>query len=209
MPSLIAEPIVTMTENRLQFDGSPETATNFYDDELLTPKAILPAAETDSQIQIPNENSNQSGFEASYDLGQDHKSLRIRPLVKVTTNEAPVRRFKVLQQFEGTVTQITQDGFCADLYDLTDVERPVEVAEIMLDEFSAEDRTLIDAGSIFYWIVGIETSPAGQIRRVSEMRLRRNPSWSKRDINRVKAKGRELFDLFNSANCNNERLAQG
>ena len=102
----------------------------------------------------------------------------------------------MLQQWEGVVTRVEGDGFEAELHDLTDSSNPPEFAELPLAEISEADKPLLMPGCVFYWIIGYETRSGGQITRVSEIRVRRMPRWSKKSLETVKEKGRELFKRF-------------
>lgn len=119
----------------------------------------------------------------------------VGPVIRLRS-DVPPRRFEILQQWEGTVTSIEQDAFWADLRDLTVPSNPTEIVELPIDEVAISDRLLLQPGSVFYWSVGYETSSGGQIRRVSEIRLRRTPVWSRRALEAAKSLGQELFERF-------------
>ncbi|MBI2393098.1 MAG: hypothetical protein HYV09_26170 [Deltaproteobacteria bacterium] len=105
-------------------------------------------------------------------------------------------RFDLRQQWEGTVQAIEGEDVVAVLRDLTDPSRPEEEVTIGLDEVSPDDRPLVSPGAIFYWSIGYRTSPFGQVERVSAIRFRRLPAWSKRDIRRIEERTRELIDFL-------------
>jgi hypothetical protein len=104
----------------------------------------------------------------------------------------------VLQQFEGVVTEVGPDSVSAEIYDLTDTARPVEVIELPISEVPLGDRAYFKPGGAFYWSVGRETTAGGQIRRVSEIRLRRSHMWSQRAVNALQAKGEQLLNRFSN-----------
>ncbi len=104
---------------------------------------------------------------------------------------SPARRLRILQQWEGIVTEVEGEIFWADLHDLTDTSNPLEVAEIPLVEFSEADRVLIAPGRVFYWCIAYDDT-GGQRRRVSEFNVRRTPTWSKKAINSMKARATEM-----------------
>ncbi len=105
----------------------------------------------------------------------------------------PSRRIRPLQQWEGLVTDVGTDSFWAELTDLTDSTKANEVAEILLAEISPEDRPLLVPGCVFYWSIGYEISRGGQIENRSVIRVRRNPLWSKLQLERMKKAGKDLF----------------
>ncbi len=121
----------------------------------------------------------------------------INPLVRLTMARAPYRPFEVLQQWEGVVSKVTEDSVWADLVDLTDRSRSEEVVELPLAEVSEADRSILKPGSVFYWAIGREWSPGGQMRRVSEIRVRRTPQWTQRSVDVLKAKALTLMERFN------------
>jgi len=114
-------------------------------------------------------------------------------LIRRPLKAGPRRRFEVLQQFEGVVSEVAEDAFWADVYDLTEPSRPREVHELPLREIPQADRDLLVPGGVFYWCIGYERSPGGQIRRVSEMRLRRTPKWSAHTLERAKSRAADLL----------------
>lgn len=127
------------------------------------------------------------------------ESVRDVPLERLqpaSVSGVPTRRFEVLQQWEGTVTDADDDTFWADLRDLTTPSSPTEIVEVPVAEIAVSDRTLLQPGSVFYWSVGYETTPGGQIRRVSEIRLRRTPMWTQRGLDSVRLRGQQLFEQF-------------
>src|SRR5262249_11691389 len=125
------------------------------------------------------------------ELGQENGE-EIGPFIDLSRGHTLPRRFELLQAFEGIVQDIGKSTFWAELLDLTDTANPPESAELPLSEISVPDRPLLEPGSVFYWSIGYETSSTGQIRRVSELRLRRTPQWSQRVMNSIQEKAEEL-----------------
>lgn len=103
-------------------------------------------------------------------------------------------QFCVQQQFEGVVTEVLADSFVAKLHDLTDQSRPLEFAEIPLDEISSDDRPLMMVGAVFYWCIGHQITPGNQISRRSDIRLRRTRTWSKKMIQDAQKEAEILFE---------------
>ena len=124
------------------------------------------------------------------------KPRLVAPLIRLPAGTLPLERVRVLQQWEGVVTDVTNDSFFADLQDLSDSSHPLEVVEIPIDEVSEDDRPLLVEGAVFYWSIGHETSAGGTLRRMSEIRMRRMPRWTKRDIQNVAKRAEELFELY-------------
>ena len=117
-------------------------------------------------------------------------------LIRLTPRSEP-RRFDMLQQWEGVVAELHPDEVVIELIDLRDRSAPREVATVSLQEFSPADTPLLTEGSVLYWSIGFETSRGGQIRRVSEIRVRRTPRWSKWRVGQL---GREADDILRQLN---------
>ncbi|MFG0334252.1 MAG: hypothetical protein ACF8TS_12880 [Maioricimonas sp. JB049] len=101
----------------------------------------------------------------------------------------------MLQQWEGVVDELTCDSFFAQLHDLGSEPSGVEIVEIPLVEVPPDDRPLVVEGALFYLSIGYETSVGGQLRRVSEIRFRRTPRWTKRALEKAKLRAEKLFEL--------------
>jgi hypothetical protein len=91
---------------------------------------------------------------------------------------------------------VSDDQIVAVLYDLTDRSKPEEEAVIPLEEVPDSDRGFVEPGSIFYWSIGYRTGSTGQKERVSQIRFRRLPSWTRgerREADREASKFEELL----------------
>lgn len=108
----------------------------------------------------------------------------------------PVRAndsYKSLQKWEGYVVENKKDMFIARLIDLTS-EGEEEIAEIPIAEISESDLDLLSVGAVFYWNIAYKDSVSGQRERVSTIRFRRLPMWTKKELEDAKEKGRTLFN---------------
>jgi len=107
--------------------------------------------------------------------------LSASPVVILPGPFKPRHRFKVLQQFEGTVLEISGEECRAHIRDLT---RPGFVEEITfsVEEISESDRELAVPGAVFYWDIGYQDRIDGQRLRVSAIRFRRIPMWKEKDL---------------------------
>lgn len=154
-------------------------------------------------LEMPPSPRTLSGAETGVDQeitdstehGSTSKLRDVSPPVRVPRRHAAHRQFKVLQQWEGVVTRVDGDAFEAEIHDLTNPSKPPEFVELPFAEISDVDKPLVAPGCVFYWIIGYETK-SGQISNVSEIRVRRMPRWSQRDIESIKLKGQELFQRF-------------
>jgi hypothetical protein len=157
----------------------------------------------DSFIQSPRANlrvgnNTRGGVAETNDLTTRGKlDISVKsPLLKLPSGTLPTQRVTVLQQWEGVVTEVCTDTFFAELDDLTDTCRPVDIVELSLNEIAMEDRELVREGACFYWSIGYETSPGGTIRRISEIRMKRVPKWSRRSLEKLEREAESLFDPF-------------
>jgi hypothetical protein len=90
-------------------------------------------------------------------------------------------RYLVRHQWEGTVLERLADGFRARLCDLSGTT-PDEYADFPLVSVSDDDVPLILPGGIFHWFVGYRIEASGQHTTWSQIRFRRLPRWSKREL---------------------------
>lgn len=109
--------------------------------------------------------------------------------------EAPYT-FRLLQQWEGTVTVLAEGEFTAELRDLTDPANYREEATFDLDEVSPDDQELLALGAVFRWSIGYRTSAAGQRERVSQLRFVRIPGWRGSVIAEIKQRAAQLQERF-------------
>jgi hypothetical protein len=103
--------------------------------------------------------------------------------------------FRVMQRWEGTVTEITGDEFVARLRDLTDLGHPQEQAVFSLDEVDEDDLCLLQVGAGFYWSIGYHHQASGSRRLSNELRFRRLPQWTPADLEKLSCPS-ELDELF-------------
>jgi len=103
--------------------------------------------------------------------------------------------FDMRGQWEGVVTDIRSDDFSVVLRDLVNPASAEYEAVFSIDEVADDDRKLLKAGAIFYWTIGYQQR-RGQRLRVSEVRFRRLPAWSRSDMERIKKAAHALDDLF-------------
>jgi hypothetical protein len=107
-------------------------------------------------------------------------------------------RIKLLQQWECVISRVKDDCVECEMHDLTNESLPVEFAEVYLDEFNHFDRALLQEGAVFYWSVGHETSKTGQVRRYSELRVRRMPTLSNLRRREILKEAEHLSELLNT-----------
>ncbi|MNT28310.1 hypothetical protein D3C72_1639890 [compost metagenome] len=106
-----------------------------------------------------------------------------------------ISKFEVEQQFEGVVLSRDEisDTFTARLRDTRGLG-PDEEAEFSLSELP-DDAHLIMPGAMFTWIIGLQWR-GGQSKRVSEVRFRRLPPFTKDAISEAKQRAEQRAKLF-------------
>ncbi len=105
-------------------------------------------------------------------------------------------RVKIEQQWECIVLDVGDGVVSCEMLDLTDESNPSEFAEVYKTEFSEFDRQLLQEGSVFYWSVGQIRKPTGQIRRHSEIRVRRMPALTRTKEAEIARKVQRLGKLI-------------
>jgi hypothetical protein len=118
-----------------------------------------------------------------------------RPIIRPRHSAKP-RKFDLMQQWEGVVTEIEAETFWAELRDLTEPTSNREVVEIYLREVAEQDKVLLAPGAVFYWSVGYDTSRPGTQVRASEIKFRRTPRWSKRRLEKIRIEGKLMAEKF-------------
>lgn len=148
--------------------------------------------ETTTADKLSSSSSNGSATTRTRDIQEPSEPIRRDNFGVQFSNH----RIKLLQQWECVVSRVNEDSVECEMHDLTDESMPVEYAEVYLDEFSVFDRSLLCEGAVFYWSIGHETKMTGQIRRYSELRVRRMPSLSNFKKREIKDKAKYLSELF-------------
>jgi hypothetical protein len=150
--------------------------------------------------------SSASRADESTDVAEDEQ-LSSTQIDKSDKTVRPVRKNSVgitldgdrkvlLQQWECVVLQCKKDVVCCELHDLTNESNPLEYAEVLLDEFNDYDVPLLLEGAVFYWSIGHLRRVNGQVKRFSEIRLRRMPKISKAQQNVIARKVKQLSGIL-------------
>ncbi len=122
--------------------------------------------------------------------------LNLPPLKKPPHSRVSLH---ALQEWEGYIVSIEEDEFVARLIDITAGEKyETEEATIPLEEISEYDRTNLELGSIFRWVIGYECLSGGTRKRVSEIVFRDFPRLTKSELQASKEWAREILAEFTS-----------
>ena len=108
----------------------------------------------------------------------------------------PVSTLRTKQLWEGTVIACENGRFTARIADRTNPTNPDELATFLLEEVSPDDQGLISPGASFYWIVGTEQTPAGQVKNIAVLNFRRLPRWNKSSFRKAKERARHVLSVF-------------
>lgn len=104
--------------------------------------------------------------------------------------------FRLLQMWEGYVTDIDQTTFSAIISDKTNSELPDELVTLDIEEISPCDLALLQPGAVFYWSIRYADLPGRGRSKESKIRFRRLPTWTKKEIDRAIKTGTELATFF-------------
>jgi hypothetical protein len=123
---------------------------------------------------------------------------RLRPLRKDSIGiKLGGDRKVLLQQWECVVLERDNEVVRCELHDLTDESRPIEYAEIYIEQFNSYDVPLIVEGAVFYWSLGYIRKPKGQVKNISEFIIRRMPKLNRGQASRIAEKVAKLSGLLN------------
>jgi hypothetical protein len=109
--------------------------------------------------------------------------------------------FRPIQQWRGTVIEIRDSEFDAELRDQTDLSRGREISTFKFDEVSEGDERLVKVGAVFYWSIGYELTESRQRKLVATVVFRRLPGWSKSEVAAVHEKAAEIEQLLGIENA--------
>lgn len=109
------------------------------------------------------------------------ETLHRAPVAVPTARPEPRYFLEILQQWECVVRSVREAEFVATLHDITDPTKVDEDASFSVRDVAASDRALLQPGAVFYWTVGYEENASGQVQRISRIRFRRLPAWTRRE----------------------------
>lgn len=148
------------------------------------------------------ENHSTNPTDLSYHIVKD-KIIRLFEGNKLEKEIRPTKRqFYPIIEWEGYVDEITETEFFVKMVNLrSNSTIPEDMASFsIIKDVGDEDRKLLKEGAIVRYVLGWETLPGGQSRRVSELYFRRLPAHTKKDYERAKIKAKKLLDSINWSN---------
>lgn len=125
------------------------------------------------------------------------RSVSLKPMEPtVVKGNGPT--LQIRQLWEGTVTDVSAEGFVATLRDRTRPTNPDEQAAFEFEsiEVQEDDKPLVKPGSVFYLMMGKETAHSGQVRTVSSVEFRRLPAWTRSSLDGATARAASLKEWF-------------
>jgi hypothetical protein len=107
------------------------------------------------------------------------------------SNQRSREKLIALQSWEGTVLHVEDDSFVARLIDANGDHLDEEVS-LAKEELCDFDLELLESGAIFYWTIGYRYQLGGARERVSRIRFRRLPAWTKRQLDEARERAEAL-----------------
>jgi hypothetical protein len=137
-----------------------------------------------NDLETADSSSREAGTDAD---GLGSASETYEPVLQFPelpqTKETARRALLPIQEWEGYVTEVTEDGFTAQLVDLTaEDELPTEEADFSMEDVSDPDLRLLREGAVFRWTIGYEKSVSGTKTRISRIVFRRLPQWTTKEL---------------------------
>lgn len=135
-------------------------------------------------------------------IPQDEEKPRTQSVIRLNRcSDSHKSSFRAFQQWEAVVYELTTDSVWVQLHDLTDKDRDIEDAELLLAEIPMSDRPLLNVGSVLYWSIGMQTAPGGQLQKVSRIRAKRSAPWSAQRLSKIRDKAKATFESIANGTC--------
>ena len=144
---------------------------------------------------------NSSPSKKSDEFNSESEELISKKVVTLRWSK-PKSRLEVLQKFEGTVIDVSEDKYKVEVRDLTSDEFILEEGYLHREEISPSDLPLVKQGAIFYWIIGYRTTSSGQRTRVSWIRFQRLPVWTEAELKDAEEEARYIAEKLR---CKSDR----
>jgi hypothetical protein len=195
--SLIGQPSKASTLNASMMSRStlPQVRQASGDMALMINAPLIATGMTSSVDANESEASGTVPKAVSeFSHARDYSKYLVQPRAEVSFTPSFV--YLDRQVWEGTVVKRLEDSFVARVIDQTKPTNPEEQVTFSFDEVSADDLGLVTEGASFYWRIGTERSPAGQVKNVSLINFRRLPQWSNASMDRAERNAKELASIL-------------
>ena len=105
-------------------------------------------------------------------------------------------REDIKQKWSGVVIAVDDEELTVRLEDLTNFDNPNEIVVLSRDEIDNNDQNLIQPGALFYWYIGYRQGIKYSKERISIIRFRRLPQWTKREIEEADKLAEDYAEFF-------------
>ena len=166
---------------------TPQVPKNWSQIPPIVPKLSAVAMQIDDSTSVPQEKAIKDATA---------RNRVVIPPRFIVSSIPPSATLKTKQSWEGIVLHCTEEMFVARIADRTNPSNPEEIAEFESGEVTYDDRILIKPGASFYWTVGTEKTPAGQIKNVAFVNFRRSPRWSRRSLQKATNRARDIVAIL-------------
>lgn len=140
-----------------------------------------------TQIELPLAQWESYGAQPSVETPSTAVTVRL------AAKKILAPTFKILEHWVGRVDAISsEDQTFEAIVSSTTRECGDETAEFTFDELSDDDKELVAIGAVFYWSVGYQVEPSAQRSTVSNIRFRRLPVWTRKELEAAENKAKEL-----------------
>jgi hypothetical protein len=137
--------------------------------------------ESDQSNTLNQSESGHVSVQESTSAEPVPRSVKVAPEEPKMAKEAG-RTLQIKQLWEGTVTELHGGTFLAVLNDKSRPNSPAEQVEFESVELREDDWPLVAPGAVFYWMIGTERSPSGQVRNISNIEFSRLPIWTRSSL---------------------------
>ena len=152
-----------------------------------------------NDLRYPNPNSARS----TMDSGINSELIETPPFLLRSVNVCLNQdlnlnepREEIKQQWSGVVVSANENDLTVQLQDLTNPQNPNEIIVLSRDEIDDKDQSLIQTGAQFYWFIGYRQGIKLSKQRFSNIRFRRLPKWTAREIKAAEILTEEYADFF-------------
>jgi hypothetical protein len=168
-----------------------------------TSRAPIPFAPSQTEFPLSRRYTRWHALRGTeYFVDQESPEVKLTPhqytlpqLIPATssvdTSERPREILIALQSWEGVVLDVDDTSFVARLIDVAG-EHDDEEVKLSRDELSDFDLELLEPGAILYWTIGYRQQVRGSRERVSRIRLRRVPAWTKHQLGEAQKRAADL-----------------
>ncbi len=149
-------------------------------------------------FRYPDPNTARSTMDPGIDSALIENPIRRRSTNAYLNQTLSINepREEIKQQWSGVVVSANENNLTVQLQDLTNPQNPNEIIVLSRDEIDDKDQSLIQTGAQFYWSIGYRQGIKLSKQRFSNIRFRRLPKWTAREIKAAEILTEEYADFF-------------